>query len=186
MVRKTQGNSNLSKEDWLRVALDVLNERGVDSVKVLPLSKALGVTRGSFYWHFKDREDLLQQMLEYWEWELTDTVIQHSKALDGSAEDKLRDVVAMVLYRSMDRYDTAVRAWSLFDSKALKTMRRVERKRLRFMTELLSQSGLGQDTAQFRARFLYGYLMTGIAVAGRPTRAQIAGDIDQCLEFILN
>ena len=111
MVRKTQGNSSLSKEDWLRVALDVLNERGVDSVKVLPLSKALGVTRGSFYWHFKDRDDLLKQMLEYWEWELTDTVIQHAKALDGSANDKLRDVVTNVLYQSLDRYDTAVRAW---------------------------------------------------------------------------
>ena len=186
MVRKTQGNSQLSKEDWLRVALDVLNERGVDSVKVLPLSKALGVTRGSFYWHFKDREDLLQQMLEYWEWELTDTVIEHARSLDGSAKDKLRDVVTNVLYQSMDRYDTAVRAWSLFDDAALKTMRRVERKRLRLLTELINQSGLDQDSAQLRARFLYGYLMTGISVTGRPTRAEKARDIEQCMEFILN
>ncbi|MCZ6829889.1 MAG: TetR/AcrR family transcriptional regulator [Gammaproteobacteria bacterium] len=186
MVRKTEVNSSLSREDWLRVALDVLNERGVDSVKVLPLSKALGVTRGSFYWHFKNREDLLQQMLEYWEWELTDTVIEHARMLDASAEDKLRDVVTNVLFQSMDRYDTAVRAWSLFDGSALKTMKRVERKRLRLLAELLNQIGLDQDAAQLRAQFLYGYLMSGIAVAGRPTQAEKAGAVDQCMEFILN
>ncbi len=186
MVRKTEPNSNLSKEDWLQAALDVLNERGVDSVKVLPLSKVLGVTRGSFYWHFKDREDLLQQILKYWERELTDTVIQQTRKLDGSAADKLRNVIASVLYQSMDRYDTAVRAWSLFDSSALNTMKRVERKRLRFLTELLGQSGLDQAATQIRSRFLYGYLMTGIAAAGRPTRAEKARAIEQCMEFILN
>lgn len=186
MVRKTEPNSNLSKEDWLTAALDVLNERGVDSVKVLPLSKALGVTRGSFYWHFKDREDLLQQMLAYWERELTDTVIQQAKKLDASAEDKLRYVVANVLYQSMDRYDTAVRAWSLFDSSARNTLKRVERKRLRWLTELLSQTGLDQSVARIRGQFLFGYLLTGIAVAGRPTRAEIASAIDQCMEFILD
>jgi AcrR family transcriptional regulator len=186
MVRKTEPNSNLSREDWLSAALDVLNERGVDSVKVLPLSKALGVTRGSFYWHFKDREDLLQQMLVYWERELTDAVIRQTKKLDASAEDKLRYVVTNVLYQSMDRYDTAVRAWSLFDSSALKTMKRVERKRLRFLAELLSQTGLDQGVAHIRAQFLYGYLMAGIAVAGRPTRAEKARAVDHCMEFILN
>jgi AcrR family transcriptional regulator len=186
MVRKTEPNSNLSKEDWLSAALDVFNERGVDSVKVLPLSKSLGVTRGSFYWHFKDREDLLQQMLHYWERELTDTVIQQTKSLDASAADKLQNVVANVLHQSMDRYDTAVRAWSLFDSSVLKTMKRVERKRLRFLTELLSQAGLDQGVANIRAQFLYGYLMSGIAVAGRPTRAEKARAVDHCMEFILN
>lgn len=186
MVRKTGPNSKLSKEDWLSAALDVLNERGVDSVKVLPLSKALGVTRGSFYWHFKDRKDLLQQMLEYWERELTDAVIQQTKKLDASAEDKLRYVVTNVLYQSMDRYDTAVRAWSLFDGSTLKTMKRVERKRLRFLTELLSQTGLDQGAVHIRARFLYSYLMAGIAVAGRPTRAEKARVVDHCMEFILN
>jgi AcrR family transcriptional regulator len=186
MVRKTEPNSNLSREDWMSAALDVLNERGVDSVKVLPLSKALGVTRGSFYWHFKDRDDLLQQMLVYWERELTDTVIQQTRKLDASAEHKLRNVVTDVLLQSLDRYDTAVRAWSLFDGSALNTMKRVERKRLRFLTELLSQAGLDQGAAHIRAQFLYGYLITGIAVAGRPTRAEKARAIDQCLEFILN
>jgi AcrR family transcriptional regulator len=185
MVRKTPENSRLTREDWLLAALDVLNERGVDSVKVLPLSKALGVTRGSFYWHFKDREDLLQQTLSYWESELTDTVIQYTLALDGSAEEKLRNVVSIVLHQSMDRYDTAVRAWSLFDSFALKTLKRVERKRLRFLTKLLSQSGLGQDIAPLRARFLYGYLMRGVSVGSRRTRPEIDRDINQCLEFIL-
>ncbi len=79
-----------------------------------------------------------------------------------------------------------MRAWSLFDGSALNTMKRVERKRLRFLTELLSQTGLDQDAAPIRAKFLYGYLMTGIAVAGRPTRAEKTRAIDQCLEFILN
>ena len=74
--REGNGRRNsLGQDDWLNAALESLNEKGIDAVKVLPLSHKLGVTRGSFYWHFKDREDLLRQMLEYWERELTDVVI---------------------------------------------------------------------------------------------------------------
>ncbi len=67
----SRNSASLSKRDWLQAALDVLDELGAEGVKVLVLAKELNVTRGSFYWPFESKEDLLNQLLDYWEEELT-------------------------------------------------------------------------------------------------------------------
>ena len=54
--------SNLSREDWIDFALQKLSEEGIDKVKIAPLARVLAVTKGSFYWHFKDRNDFLEQL----------------------------------------------------------------------------------------------------------------------------
>ena len=164
----------------------MLNDRSVDSVKVLTLAGELGVTRGSFYWHFESREDLLQSMLEYWERELTDTVIQHAKALEDSAENKLRDVVSNVLLNRQDRYDTAISAWSLFDKAAARTQARVARKRLRFMTGLLCETGMDPQTAKFRSRMLYSLLVLSHESLPPISRAETEEQIEQCMKLILS
>ena len=64
-MREVQ-SQRLNRGAWLREALEVLRESGIDHVKVEPLAKRLGVTKGSFYWHFKDRADLLRALPEHW------------------------------------------------------------------------------------------------------------------------
>lgn len=182
---KRSGRKNsLGQADWLNAALESLNTKGIDAVKVLPLSKKLGVTRGSFYWHFEDRDDLLRQMLGYWERELTDEVIASASALDASSEDKLRYVIHNVLLYRQSRYDTAISAWGMFDKGAAQTMKRVLRKRMRFVTGLLKAGGLGKDDATLRARFLVGFMLVDAAMMPRTTAKQTAETVERCIDFL--
>jgi AcrR family transcriptional regulator len=184
--RAAKESTRLTAEDWLQLALDVLNEQGIGAVKVLPLAKRLGVSRGSFYHHFESREDLLTQMLDYWEEFLTDRVIERAKKLDAPASVKLRDVVTNVLLNRHDRYDTAIIAWSRIDEAARSTHNRVARKRLRFLNKMLCEAGLHKDDARFRARVLMSLLI--MYNEGLPTisKTDAEREIDQCMAFMLS
>ena len=78
----------LSREQWLAAALEVLRQHGVAGVRIVPIARLLGVTTGSFYWHFKDRQDLLQSMLEYWVHTITNSVMD-----EIDENDEVRAVV---------------------------------------------------------------------------------------------
>ena len=62
-----KGNTKVTRDDWLKLAGTVLVEHGVSQVKILTLANSLGVSRSSFYWYFRSRDDLLDQLLEGWE-----------------------------------------------------------------------------------------------------------------------
>jgi AcrR family transcriptional regulator len=187
VLKNTNGKgrkNSLNRDDWLHAALESLNERGIEAVKVLPLSHKLGVTRGSFYWHFEDREDLLRHMLEFWERELTDEVIVSASALDASSREKLRHVIHNVLFYRQSRYDTAISAWGMFDKQVAQAMKRVLRKRMRFVGRLLEKSGLDKVDAALRARFLVGFMLVDVNALPRETVKQKTETVERCLDFL--
>ena len=83
-----------TKDDWLRAAMELLRTRGIGGVRVLTLAQNLRVSRGSFYWHFEDRQDLLRSMLDWWEREMTDTVIELESVGRGSPQKRLTTIAA--------------------------------------------------------------------------------------------
>jgi AcrR family transcriptional regulator len=183
---KSNGRKNsLGRDDWLNAALESLSEKGVDAVRVLPLSKKLGVTRGSFYWHFEDRDDLLRQMLEYWEQHLTDEVIIAASELDASSREKLRYVIHTVLFYQKSRFDTPIGAWGMFDERAAQAMKRVLRKRMLFVSRLLEATGLDKEEAALRARFLVGFMLVDVNALPRETVKQRTATVERCLRFLL-
>lgn len=148
----------LTREDWLAAALDALEESGADGLKVLPLARRLGVTRGSFYWHFRDRAELLDAVLDFWDRWSNQVVID---ALDASRDDPRSQLLAlmeMVEERRLTRYDPAVRAWAVRDPRAARAVRRADRRRLGYVTDLFRKAGFPPDQADARARLFAVYL----------------------------
>ena len=86
------GRKFLTRDEWLAAAMELLRTRGIGGVRILPLAKQLGVSRGSFYWHFEDHDDLLRSMLDWWDHEMTDAVIRFSKESHRSVERRLMAV----------------------------------------------------------------------------------------------
>lgn len=164
----TGKTSRLSREDWLRAARDSLIMSGKDAVKVERLAKKLEVTRGGFYWHFRDRDDLADALLRSWERE-TNRVFE--QALEGDHADGLSKF--LVLCRSWidedvynPSYDAAVRDWARVSKRAEKAVRRVDKKRIDIIKRMFSDMGYEQDEAFIRARILYfhqvGYYSLGL------------------------
>ena len=160
--------SRLSRQDWLDAARSALISEGKESVKVERLAKKLGVTRGGFYWHFRDREDLLNALLKNWERE---TNLAFEQALLGDNANGLSQFCVLVRsWVSEDiynpRYDSAVRDWARVSKRATRAVKRVDRKRIRIIKNIFGAMGYPEDQAFIRARITYfhqiGYYTLGI------------------------
>ena len=154
------GKETLTKDDWLRAAMERLRTRGIGGVRVLPLAKELGVSRGSFYWHFEDRDDLLRSMLDWWDREMTDSVIQLADQHRGSPKERLMAVAEDVVRSQRNRYEAAIRTWAEGDKRAAKTLRRVVHKRLDYITGLFREAGFSPADARARGDLLAVYVMS--------------------------
>ena len=152
-------SEKLGPESWVQRALATLLEAGIEQVRVERLAKDLGVTKGSFYWHFRDRQHLLDELLEYWFRTMTEEVFEVARGVQGSARERLHAALADIMTQNRAGYDLAVRAWARLDPKAAQAVRRIDDKRLEFLCGLLVDTGLEQVEAGHRARLLYDYVL---------------------------
>src|SRR5829696_142998 len=101
---------------WIEEGLRALAAGGPEAVRIDPLAKNLGVTRGGFYWHFEDRAALLEEMLDAWERRGIDEAIERVEEGGGDAREKLRRLFALaVSSRDLLKIDLAVRDWARRD-----------------------------------------------------------------------
>ena len=159
----------LTKDDWLRAAMELLRTRGIGGVRVLPLAKGLGVSRGSFYWHFEDRDELLRSMLDWWDREMTDSVIQFANEGRAGAQTRLMAVAEDVVRSRRNRYGPAIRTWAEGDKRAAKTLKRVVNKRLDYVTNLFRDAGFAPAEARARGDLLAVYIMSEDSILAHET-----------------
>jgi len=145
------------RDSWLAEALEMLRERGIDHVKVEPLAQRLGVTKGSFYWHFKDRQDLLRSLPEFWVRRQTDLVLAHVQTTSGGPIDKLWAILEFIARKDPDQYDNAMRAWAQFDPDVAAAVAAIDDRRMSTARSLFEEAGLSSTDAAFRARLWYFY-----------------------------
>src|SRR5438132_9749206 len=111
---------------WIDEGLRALAAGGPDSVRIEPLARALGVTKGGFYWHFEDRQALLHEMLDTWERVVVDDVIDQVEAGGGDARAKLHRLFAVATTSAKEvKIDLAVRDWARRDKTVARRLRRV-------------------------------------------------------------
>jgi len=124
---------------WIDEGLRALAAGGPDSVRIEPLARALGVSKGGFYWHFDDRRALLDEMLDTWERVLLDEVIERVEAKGGDARARLRRLFALASSSGeLLETDLAVRDWSRREQAVADRLRRVDNRRMEYMRSLFS------------------------------------------------
>jgi AcrR family transcriptional regulator len=154
----------LSRQDWLAMGIQILIEKGVEAVKIDPLAKFLNVTRGSFYWHFKDRNDLLEAILNEWETRNTRSVIAQVEELDSSPSSKLLSLFEIAAHDD-NRFEKAIRIWSDNDSRAAAAIEQVDRQRLDYLQTLFLQLGFSETDAKVRAQIAYSVRLSWFVMA---------------------
>lgn len=147
------------REVWLTAALEVLRERGVDGIKIVPLANRLNLTSGSFYWHFKNLNDLLEAVLYHWEHHLTDHIVEEAEAFDGSPQDRILTLMLQVIREDAAIPDHAISVWSKRDTAVRLIYRRTVQKRFEFAKWMFEQVGFTSDEAQTRGRLMVTSLM---------------------------
>jgi AcrR family transcriptional regulator len=143
----------LTRSAWLDHGLRILARQGADALKVGALATGLNVSRGSFYWHFKDISEFRLQLLQRWQERTTDQVIE---GIDTSIVGAARLTHLMKLAFNEDRsLDRAIRAMASTDTDVAKMVASVDARRVGYMAKWLIEAGVESQRALPRAEFLY-------------------------------
>jgi AcrR family transcriptional regulator len=152
----------LRREDWLHAARIQLGNEGPSGIKIEALARTLGVSKGSFYWHFADRQELLWSLLELWE-QSTDLLIAQA------SEESTPQAAFRRLFQEIHALgvtgELGIFAWAKQDLEVKSRVQQVEQKRILFLQTLFQQVGYDEKQALHRAELSYlsflGFLYRG-------------------------
>jgi AcrR family transcriptional regulator len=163
------------RSEWIEAGLRALAAGGPDAVRVEPLARALGVTRGGFYWHFTGRSALLAEMLDTWERATTDEVVERLEREGGDASAKLRRLLALTS-SSVLRTDLAVRDWARRDPAVAERLRRIDNRRMDGLRSLFGTFCADPDDVEARSLLFFSLLIGNHSIAadhGPRSRADV-------------
>ena len=151
----------LTPQNWIDAATAVLVDQGIDHVRVDVLASELKVTRGSFYWHFRDREDLLRQVLQAWSLRSTEQLTQRLETARNDPREQLRDVISLP-FRGRSaaraaRIELAIRAWARRDDVARQALDESDARRIAYHGDIFRALGFAPGEARMRAFVLYSW-----------------------------
>jgi AcrR family transcriptional regulator len=174
----------LSARDWLDRGLRTLATQGFSALKAEPLAKAMGVSRGSFYWHFADIDAFHTAILKVWREIAAEAIISNIEAASADA-----DPLALLLRRVFSEklaLERAVRNWAAFNAAARGAVQAIDRRRLDYVEGLIRARGVTPDLAQARAQILY-WAFLGYALSDRPlSKAQRDAVIEELVRIALS
>ncbi|MES2402278.1 MAG: TetR/AcrR family transcriptional regulator [Pseudomonadota bacterium] len=144
-----EAKPDLQPSDWVRAGMKILAQSGVDMVLIPPLAKELGVTKGSFYWHFTSRDDLLMKLIDEWKQHATLRVIEIVERAGVSPQEKIRLIAFIGTNSPIDEFggavELAVRNWARVNPNVRKVVAEVDRQRLNYLTKLYEEIGSTVD-----------------------------------------
>lgn len=147
------------RNSWIEEGLRALGEGGPEAVRIEPLARALGVSKGGFYWHFSDRRSLLEEMLDAWERTWVDEVIEtvEAEAEDGDARSRLRRLFALAAASGGEllKIELAIRDWARREEAVAERLRQVDNRRMNYMRSLFG--AICEDDGDVEARCLLAF-----------------------------
>ncbi len=173
-----RSRSSLTPERWVEAATDVLVDQGIDSVRVDTLARALKVTRGSFYWHFRERDELLRAVLQAWRNHATEQLTRRLESARDDPRDQVRDLISLpfrgrAAVRAA-RIELAIRAWARRDAMARAFVDEADAARMGYIAQVFSSLGFAIGEARARAFLLYSYELaeSQLSTQGSATQRQ--------------
>jgi AcrR family transcriptional regulator len=171
MVKQKTTAPKLGRQDWIDYGLRVLAQSGVEAVRVEPLAKLMQVTKGSFYWHFKDRQEWLDALVAEWVKVQTNSIIELINAIDADAKTKLLRLFE-IANEDDGKVELAIRAWGTSDTKVAAVLAVVDQQRLDYTRDLFLAIGFSPEQAQVRAQTAYYALVGEFTIGIHSDRAK--------------
>jgi AcrR family transcriptional regulator len=177
-VEIDRAREQFTPDDWINAAKALLIDHGVDAVRVDVLSKQLGVTRGSFYWHFKNRDDLLRRLLKSWRDHATEQVISRFEQTNATPAELIRELLMLPFHgraaAEAASTELAIRGWARRDAMARQVVDEVDAQRLSYIAQCFSSLGHSIAEARARAFALYAYELAESLLHNQGTDGQKA------------
>jgi AcrR family transcriptional regulator len=169
---------------WTEAGLQALAEGGSESIRVEAMARTLGVSKGGFYWYFKNRDVFLREMLDGWEKATVDDVIARIEGEPGDGRAKLRLLFGLAPSADFS-VELAIRDWARRDKAVAKMLRRIDRRRTEWLLSLFGEFSAGDDDAAARAMLAYSLLIGSYFVSVPPGGKSRSEAFDLSLERLL-
>ncbi|MEE9314522.1 MAG: TetR/AcrR family transcriptional regulator [Rhizobiaceae bacterium] len=154
----------LNANDWIEAAFRSLTKKGPEGIRAEAIARDLKVSKGSFYWHFKDVPALKKAMLNHWKEGATEAIILLIEGSNSTPEEQLKLLVITATGENNLPYggaltETAIRDWGRYDKSAARTVLSVDKRRLAYLEKLFTEHGAKPKQARINATILYGALI---------------------------
>ena len=171
------GNVKATRSDWIELAMETLVWDGVESVRILPLAQKLGVSRSSFYWYFRDRQDLLDQLLSFWRDKNTKGIVERARRPAPTIVRSILNVFECWADENIfdPKLDFAIREWARRTPEVHQAVTQADNARVEAIRDLYARFGFSEEDAFIRARVLY-YMQIGYYVLDvrEPTEVRVS------------
>ncbi len=175
--KPTKKRARKSRSDWIGAAVHAMAEGGVAAVRVERLAKALGVTKGSFYWHFESQQALVDAVLQAWEEQGTEAIIDAVMAGEASPTERLLHLWNRTLAGSHRlQAELAIRDLARHDPQVAALVKRVDARRLGSVRQLMTELGWPEPVVEARSLLCYSLLLGNFLIQadhGERTRAEV-------------
>jgi AcrR family transcriptional regulator len=168
-------NVRTPRSAWIEAALQALATGGPDAVRVEALAAGLGVSKGGFYWHFKDRQALREEMLDTWEKAVVEDVIASVESQPADPRAKLQQLYELA--PSVDfAVELALRDWSRRDSDVAERLHRIDNRRMEYLRSLFGQFCADENDVEARSMLAFSLFIGSYFIAaqhGDKTRSEV-------------
>ncbi|MDH3713412.1 MAG: TetR/AcrR family transcriptional regulator [Gammaproteobacteria bacterium] len=173
----------LQPYDWINAALNLLISQGVHAVRITLLAESLGVSRGSFYWHFRGRDALLDVLIDYWRDKNTAAVVAAMNEARVLADGILNLFAVWIHFELFDpKLDSAMRDWGRQSRKVRRAVEAADEERLSAIAALFERNGFSRKLATVRARVLYFTQVGYYAMSIEETLVERMGNLEAYYE----
>jgi AcrR family transcriptional regulator len=152
-----RATGRVTKKQWIETALEALVIQGCDGVRVVTLAKQLNISESGFYWHFENRDDLLNELKRYWADEFSQQIISEVIGQDASLQEKLRATVLAIRNKQSGKFDLAFTSWAQHDLSVRELVDQIRDMRISFIKALLAEGGFTGDDLEAHARIFVVY-----------------------------
>jgi AcrR family transcriptional regulator len=174
----------VSKLQWLATALDALASEGVESVRVAALARTLRISKSGFYWHFRNRGELLEEMKIYWVDKYSQQIISEVLNQNDPLKKRLLNLVSLIRTKQSGKYDLAFSSWAKKDPSVRELVDRVRDMRIEFVKRLLSNEFSSRDELEARARLFVVYFSWSEVMFKQADTALEGEPLDRIVEII--
>ena len=146
-----------SKEDWLNIALKALETGGIEAIRIERLSAMLQISKSGFYYHFKNRNNLLEELLSFWLFRYTTIITQDTSLQKLDPVKRLHKISELVHKYNLTKYDLSIRTWAQHDKGAKRIVNKVNKIRMDYIRSVLSELGFRGDDLETRTMLYVVY-----------------------------
>lgn len=172
----------ISKAQWLEAALSRLCEQSFADISISGLAKDLGIAKSGFYWHFKNREELLDELLKYWVHEITEVITDNVEIGALEPRARLTKCAEMILELDLTRYEIGIRQFAMVDDRARRAVINANKLRQEFIGRAFSDLGFAGEDLEMRTMLFSCYhtweASTFPNIARKKRKAMISKQID--------